>query len=233
MSIAARGAWHLCSRGPPGGRGAVAGLLGACSGPAPGLRAGGPGRRLLRPRRRTQPHLRPRPPPPARRAPGRGRGRHLRRGRGGRRQGELRRLLRALPAAAALRRRPRRAQRKGGPAPPPAPGPAPGCGAPPRARAEAAPPHAAPPTPGFPAGARGLSSRPASRLATCSLGLDTPAPCCPAPPQVLWRGEVLQPQPRDVQARCVQNLNERILRDARVHISLLPLGDGLTLAFKI
>nr|XP_025864996.1 catechol O-methyltransferase domain-containing protein 1 [Vulpes vulpes] len=51
--------------------------------------------------------------------------------------------------------------------------------------------------------------------------------------RVLWRGEVLQPQPRDVQARCVQNLNERILRDARVHISLLPLGDGLTLAFKI
>nr|XP_055181122.1 catechol O-methyltransferase domain-containing protein 1 isoform X2 [Nyctereutes procyonoides] len=45
------------------------------------------------------------------RAPGRGRGRHLRRGGGGRRQGELRRLLRALPAAAALRRRPRRAQR--------------------------------------------------------------------------------------------------------------------------
>lgn len=53
------------------------------------------------------------------------------------------------------------------------------------------------------------------------------------PPQVLWRGEVLQPQPPDLETRCVQNLNERILRDARVHISLLPLGDGLTLAFKI
>ncbi|XP_044095816.1 catechol O-methyltransferase domain-containing protein 1 isoform X2 [Neovison vison] len=50
---------------------------------------------------------------------------------------------------------------------------------------------------------------------------------------VLWRGEVLQPQPRDNEAQCVRNLNERILRDARVHISLLPLGDGLTLAFKI
>lgn len=50
---------------------------------------------------------------------------------------------------------------------------------------------------------------------------------------VLWGGEVLQPQPRDPDAQCVRNLNERILRDARVHISLLPLGDGLTLAFKI
>lgn len=43
----------------------------------------------------------------------------------------------------------------------------------------------------------------------------------------------MQPQPRDPQAQFVRNLNERILRDARVHISLLPLGDGLTLAFKI
>lgn len=44
---------------------------------------------------------------------------------------------------------------------------------------------------------------------------------------------MLQPKPQDKAAQCVRNLNERILRDARVHISLLPLGDGLTLAFKI
>ncbi|XP_076980947.1 catechol O-methyltransferase domain-containing protein 1 isoform X2 [Tamandua tetradactyla] len=50
---------------------------------------------------------------------------------------------------------------------------------------------------------------------------------------VLWHGEVLHPQQGDVAAQCVRHLNERILRDARVHISLLPLGDGLTLAFKI
>ncbi|KAJ1066532.1 hypothetical protein K5549_007654 [Capra hircus] len=50
---------------------------------------------------------------------------------------------------------------------------------------------------------------------------------------VLCQGEVLQPKPQDKAVQCVQNLNERILRDARVHISLLPLGDGLTLAFKI
>ncbi|XP_008588243.1 PREDICTED: catechol O-methyltransferase domain-containing protein 1 [Galeopterus variegatus] len=51
--------------------------------------------------------------------------------------------------------------------------------------------------------------------------------------KVLWRGEVLQPQQGDVATECVRNLNERIRRDVRVYISLLPLGDGLTLAFKI
>nr|XP_028709210.1 catechol O-methyltransferase domain-containing protein 1 isoform X1 [Macaca mulatta] len=53
-----------------------------------------------------------RPADPGRTAGG-GRGRHLRRGRGGCGQGELRCLLRALPAAAATRRHPRRPQSKG------------------------------------------------------------------------------------------------------------------------
>ncbi|KAL0615683.1 Catechol O-methyltransferase domain-containing protein 1 [Plecturocebus cupreus] len=51
--------------------------------------------------------------------------------------------------------------------------------------------------------------------------------------RVMWRGKVLQPPQGDVAAECVRNLNERIRRDVRVYISLLPLGDGLTLAFKI
>ncbi|XP_052045836.1 catechol O-methyltransferase domain-containing protein 1 [Apodemus sylvaticus] len=51
--------------------------------------------------------------------------------------------------------------------------------------------------------------------------------------RVLWGGEVLQSQPRSKTVECVRNLNERILRDARVYISLLPLDDGLSLAFKI
>lgn len=55
----------------------------------------------------------------------------------------------------------------------------------------------------------------------------------PLPLQVLWHGEVLQPQPTNKAAECVQNLNERILRDARVLVSLLPLDDGLSLVFKI
>uniref|UniRef100_A0A2K6UGL5 Catechol-O-methyltransferase domain containing 1 n=2 Tax=Saimiri boliviensis TaxID=27679 RepID=A0A2K6UGL5_SAIBB len=51
--------------------------------------------------------------------------------------------------------------------------------------------------------------------------------------RVLWHGKVLQPPKGDLAAECVRNLNERIRRDVRVYISLLPLGDGLTLAFKI
>ncbi|XP_016283418.2 catechol O-methyltransferase domain-containing protein 1 isoform X4 [Monodelphis domestica] len=50
--------------------------------------------------------------------------------------------------------------------------------------------------------------------------------------KVLWNGEVLNKSQKGA-AECVRDLNERILRDSRVHISLLPLGDGLTLAFKI
>lgn len=44
---------------------------------------------------------------------------------------------------------------------------------------------------------------------------------------------MLCPRPRNPAVEALRSLNERILRDARVHISLLPLGDGLTLAFKI
>jgi hypothetical protein len=55
----------------------------------------------------------PAPLSPVRRAPGGGRGRHLRRGGGGRGQGELRCLLRAVSAAASRWRRARRAQSKG------------------------------------------------------------------------------------------------------------------------
>ncbi|XP_033065601.1 catechol O-methyltransferase domain-containing protein 1 isoform X1 [Trachypithecus francoisi] len=74
---------------------------------------------------------------------------------------------------------------------------------------------------------------PASRLGTSLRGPASHGPVGPALPQVLWRGKVLQPPKGDMAAECVRNLNERIRRDVRVYISLLPLGDGLTLAFKI
>ncbi|XP_030653464.1 catechol O-methyltransferase domain-containing protein 1 isoform X1 [Nomascus leucogenys] len=218
-----------------------------------------------------------------RRAAGVGRGRHLRRGRGGCRQGELRRLLRALPAAAATRRHPSRPQSKGSTAgEEKAPSRA---GSPsfpltpliPQSPTQSSQVGSGPGTQAFlrfgsqsPAlvtsrpgtSLRGPASRPdtslrdpASRLGTSlrdpasllgtslrgpafrpSTSLRSPAshgPVGPAPPQVLWRGKVLQPPKGDVAAECVRNLNERIRRDVRVYISLLPLGDGLTLAFKI
>ncbi|KAL4699343.1 hypothetical protein H8959_012000 [Pygathrix nigripes] len=197
-----------------------------------------------------------RPGDPGRTAGGR-RGRHLRRGRGGCGQGELRCLLRALPAAAATRRHPRRPQSKGstaGEEKAPSRGGSPSfsltplipqcptqsshvgstpCGAPAPVGTQAFLRFGSQ-SPALVTSRPGTSLRgPASRLGTSLRSPASHGPVGPALPQVLWRGKVLQPPKGDMAAECVRNLNERIRRDVRVYISLLPLGDGLTLAFKI
>jgi predicted O-methyltransferase YrrM len=48
----------------------------------------------------------------------------------------------------------------------------------------------------------------------------------------LWSGRVLQPQPDSADTRAIQALNRALKDDARVELSLLPLGDGLTLCRK-
>ncbi|XP_027316276.1 catechol O-methyltransferase domain-containing protein 1 [Anas platyrhynchos] len=50
---------------------------------------------------------------------------------------------------------------------------------------------------------------------------------------VLWSGKVLKPRKDDLTAQSMHRLNEKLFRDARVNISMLPMGDGLTLAFKL
>ena len=49
---------------------------------------------------------------------------------------------------------------------------------------------------------------------------------------VLWHGEVANPQPTDKEAAAVCLFNARLAQDPRVHLSVIPLGDGLTLALK-
>ena len=49
---------------------------------------------------------------------------------------------------------------------------------------------------------------------------------------VLWSGKVLEEAPGDPDTQAIQALNATIKDDPRVTISLLPLGDGLTLARK-
>ncbi|NXP80809.1 CMTD1 protein, partial [Ramphastos sulfuratus] len=50
---------------------------------------------------------------------------------------------------------------------------------------------------------------------------------------VFWSGKVLKPGRNDLTAQSMHRLNEKLLRDARISISMLPMGDGLTLAFKL
>ena len=49
---------------------------------------------------------------------------------------------------------------------------------------------------------------------------------------VLWSGEVANPQASDDSTRALQKLNAKIGRDERVDASLLPIGDGLMVVRK-
>jgi len=49
---------------------------------------------------------------------------------------------------------------------------------------------------------------------------------------VLWSGKVADPQESDNDTVAIRTFNQRLREDDRVIISLLPIGDGLTLAMK-
>lgn len=49
---------------------------------------------------------------------------------------------------------------------------------------------------------------------------------------VLWSGKVADPAVRDPDTDPLRALNEQLLADERIDLSLLPVGDGLTLARK-
>jgi caffeoyl-CoA O-methyltransferase len=49
---------------------------------------------------------------------------------------------------------------------------------------------------------------------------------------VLWGGAVADSAKQDEDTKAIRALNDRVLGDNRVSLSLLPLGDGLTLARK-
>ena len=48
---------------------------------------------------------------------------------------------------------------------------------------------------------------------------------------MLWGGSVARPS-TDTDTRALQDLNDKLHRDERIDIAMLPVGDGLTLARK-
>ena len=49
---------------------------------------------------------------------------------------------------------------------------------------------------------------------------------------VLWSGRVIDAARQDSETRAIRAFNEKIHADPRVSLSLVPIGDGLTLARK-
>jgi predicted O-methyltransferase YrrM len=49
---------------------------------------------------------------------------------------------------------------------------------------------------------------------------------------VLWSGKVADEQVQDNQTTKIRDLNQKLQRDSRVQISMVPIADGLTLALK-
>jgi caffeoyl-CoA O-methyltransferase len=48
----------------------------------------------------------------------------------------------------------------------------------------------------------------------------------------LWGGSVIDPEDQSESTRALRDFNERVAKDRRVDIALVPIGDGLTLAVK-
>lgn len=49
---------------------------------------------------------------------------------------------------------------------------------------------------------------------------------------VLWHGRVIDPARKDADTEAVRALNARLHHDERVSLSMVPIGDGVTLALK-
>jgi predicted O-methyltransferase YrrM len=49
----------------------------------------------------------------------------------------------------------------------------------------------------------------------------------------LWGGQVIDKKSKNDDTQAIRQFNDRLWSDLRIHLSLLPIGDGLTLALKL
>ena len=49
----------------------------------------------------------------------------------------------------------------------------------------------------------------------------------------LWEGRVADPKARDADTKAIRDFNRHLRDDRRVHLCLVPIGDGLSLALKL
>ena len=49
----------------------------------------------------------------------------------------------------------------------------------------------------------------------------------------LWGGQVIDQKSKSADTQAIRQFNDRLRTDLRVHLSLLPIGDGVTLALKL
>ena len=49
----------------------------------------------------------------------------------------------------------------------------------------------------------------------------------------LWGGQVIDKKSQSDDTQAIRRFNDRLRFDSRIHLSLLPIGDGLTLALKL
>jgi len=50
---------------------------------------------------------------------------------------------------------------------------------------------------------------------------------------ILWGGQVIDKKSKSEDTQAIRRFNDRLYSDSRVQLSLLPIGDGLTLALKL